>query len=194
MWRNFRHISIFLLLGVAQTAVADSDGYFCASAHYLAFQINSPGVRNAHKFFIVPFESSHNDLKLYEITLPDFQVHAMSCDESDVSLIGWSSMHTVHWDETNFSSLSAVAKPKEPGPTDLADYPQFWNFVFDAHRKFEFASSDEKLLYLLEMRRKPLEELECHDMVTATLHKKRYGMGSQSRILYAREVPRECGG
>jgi hypothetical protein len=146
MWIKCRNLSVFFLLGIAQTAAADSDGYFCAAPDYLAYQINSPGIRIAHKFFVVPFESSHSDLKLYEITLPDFQVHAMTCNETDVSLIGWSSIHTVHWEETNFSALSAESESKEPGPIDPADYPQFWNFFFDSHRKFEFVSSDDKLL------------------------------------------------
>ena len=194
MWNWCRHVSVFFLLGIAQTAIADSDGYFCVAPDYLAYQINQPGIKSAHRFFIVPFESSHSDLKLYEITLPDFQVHAMACNRTDVSLIGWSSIHTVQWEADDFSALSAESEAKEPGEVDPADYPRFWNFVFDFHRKFEFVSTDDKLIYVLEMRRKPLEKLACHDIVTATLHKKRYGSGSQSKILYSREIPRDCEG
>jgi hypothetical protein len=70
---------------------ADSDGYFCSSEGYLAYEVRqgiTPGVVG-HKLKIVRFDSQSGIRNAGEVVLSDFQVHVMTCDVEYVEMAGY---------------------------------------------------------------------------------------------------------
>jgi hypothetical protein len=70
---------------------ADSDGCFCTSRGYLAYEMRgaiTPGVAG-HVLRIVRFEAERGIYIAGEVTLEDFQVHRMICDQDRVEISGW---------------------------------------------------------------------------------------------------------
>src|SRR5438552_7404 len=73
---------------------ADSDGSFCASRGYLAYELRNgitPGAAG-HVLKVVRFEPKRGIHIAGEITLQDFQVHRMICGQDRVEISGWGNM------------------------------------------------------------------------------------------------------
>ena len=89
--RTLRLILLVLSTGLVATSAADSDGYYCASEGYLAYQLRSaltPGVPGAHVLRVVRYSADGITLA-GEIALPDFQPHKMICGSQEVRIGGW---------------------------------------------------------------------------------------------------------
>lgn len=81
----------FLSLAVA--ARADSDGFYCTSGAYLAYDLRegiTPGVKG-HILRVVRFDSKQGIERAGEITLEDFQTHQMTCTPDHIEMSGWDS-------------------------------------------------------------------------------------------------------
>lgn len=88
-------IVAFLFLAVAfafsVSSRADSDGHFCASRGYVAYELRNgitPGVAG-HVLRVVRFGAKRGSYIAGEVTLQDFQVHSMTCNENQVEISGW---------------------------------------------------------------------------------------------------------
>jgi len=91
---------VLTLLAVAITfsvpSRADSDGYFCTSKGYVAYELRkgvTPGV-TGHVLKIVRFDNESGIHAAGEVVLPDFQVHIMSCNANQIEISGWDKVFT----------------------------------------------------------------------------------------------------
>ncbi len=78
---------------------ADSDGYYCTTATYLAYELrftSGPDHQppNGHTLFIVGLGDARS-LQPIAVRLPDFQVHGMRCADTAVELAGWDMVYIV---------------------------------------------------------------------------------------------------
>lgn len=79
---------VFSAIGISNVN-ADSDGYFCSSPMFLAYEFSfSKEPTDQHKLYVIHFGAKTiNELQLLRI--PEFQVHGMRCSSGRVEIIGW---------------------------------------------------------------------------------------------------------
>jgi hypothetical protein len=83
-----------LLAALAMPALADSDGYFCTTSAYLAYETRFPS-SSPHQLHVVSLEPPLSEQSRRSVDLPDFQVHGLLCFDSEVLVLGWDSLFTV---------------------------------------------------------------------------------------------------
>jgi hypothetical protein len=84
-------LALSLLLSVPPLR-ADSDGCFCASQGYLAFELRSfrtPGLNADHVLKVIRFDAARGIYQAGEAPMQDFQVHEMTCEQDRVEIAGW---------------------------------------------------------------------------------------------------------
>lgn len=87
-------IGIAALIAFTATPLwADSDGYFCATPSYLAYEVGFSGSAS-HELRVVSLVPPLSQDSLRTIPLPDFQVHGMHCTEAAVLVLGWDALYT----------------------------------------------------------------------------------------------------
>jgi hypothetical protein len=69
---------------------ADSDGYFCTGPGYLAFQLRSWNTDGPHLLKVIRVGGGEIR-EAGQVELPDFQPHAIQCEEDRVRIVGWTS-------------------------------------------------------------------------------------------------------
>lgn len=180
---------IFSLLSVA---IADSDGYYCVGPDYLIYQLNEPGTTDPHKLYLIPFTNGFDSVSRYELTLPDFQVHDMHCDENRVTIFGWDAIFDIKWPEHNPKRMTLEENPKEPGPTQHPG-EQIYSLVYGPEQRVELVEPGADVWFLLETKRTEIPELPCTALVTSKLFKKRFTGNPEELILVARDISTECG-
>jgi hypothetical protein len=85
--------SVFAFSG---SCLADSDGYFCASNGYLAYEVRggiTPGVIG-HVLKVVRFDSHDGIRSAGVVSMPDFEVHTMTCDQQRIELSGYGTVRS----------------------------------------------------------------------------------------------------
>jgi hypothetical protein len=105
-----RPITALLLIFLsAQSARADSDGYFCAGKTYIAYQFGlaAPPVA-PHNLFVVRFDASGALITPILVQLPQFQVHGMRCLDDRILVASFDSLYSVGLDQER-RPLSIVA-------------------------------------------------------------------------------------
>ena len=183
---------VALLFGLSNSADADSDGYFCITETYLAYEYNLLGTPNSHRVAIVPFDEDTGTIEVFEFGLPEFQLHSLNCGDARIVLAGWDTIHEVTWEKSDPQATNVNSRAKRPGPTELTTPPEFGNFLLDAPTDFSLIDSDSDTSYGLVVRRIRIAGMVCEDLVTATLYRHRSDVGAGRRVLYSRDVPREC--
>lgn len=81
-----------LPLLLATPAYADSDGCYCISRGYIAFELRSfrtPGLSAPHILRVFRFESGRGIYEAGEAPMEDFQVHEMTCKSDRVEISGF---------------------------------------------------------------------------------------------------------
>ncbi len=78
---------------------ADSDGYYCTTATYLAYELqftSGPERQppNGHTLFIVRLGHAGSTQPI-AVRLPEFQIHGMRCTDTAVELAGWDKVFIV---------------------------------------------------------------------------------------------------
>ena len=104
---------------------ADSDGYFCTGPGYLAYQLRSWNTDGRHLLKIVRF----GDGEFREagaVELPDFQPHAILCEEDRVRIVGW----TLHYVEYSI---------------DVSGEPRITETIENLDRALSPAQSEEQM-------------------------------------------------
>lgn len=106
---------------------ADSDGYYCATATYLAYELrftSGPDRQppNGHTLYIVRLGDARSPQRI-AVPLPDFQVHGMRCADTAVDLAGWDTVYVVDVGEDAQSRVrSALPRSKTGGtPAGFVD-------------------------------------------------------------------------
>lgn len=97
-------IVCFLLLS-ASRALADSDGHFCTSDGYLAYELREwSAPEGKHVLRIVRVGGPQGIAAPVTVALADFQVHGMKCSPHDIAISSWDSTYSI--------ALSADAPPE----------------------------------------------------------------------------------
>jgi hypothetical protein len=75
---------------------ADSDGYFCASKGYLAYEVRQGVTLGAvgHVLKVVRFDLQRGIRNAGAVTLRDFQVHVLTCSEESIVIAGYGTVAT----------------------------------------------------------------------------------------------------
>jgi|SRR5579864_902581 len=84
-------ILITVVFACAESSFADSDGYYCTSAGYLAYELReglTPGIKG-HVLRVVRYEAGRGIYSAGEVILKDFQVHSINCSAGRVEISGW---------------------------------------------------------------------------------------------------------
>ena len=114
-------VSVFAVsLLSAGTAFADSDGYFCASRGYLAFEIRLSTEPIRHELHIIRFGSG-GIAALAPIALEEFQVHGMTCQARTIEMHGWTHTHSIDISEPKRPTITSLAVQFDPSQTRPAD-------------------------------------------------------------------------
>ncbi|MEL6301045.1 MAG: hypothetical protein AAFV47_12440 [Pseudomonadota bacterium] len=185
-------IAVAFLCG-SHAAEADSDGYFCVGPDYLAYQLNSPGFPGAHKLFVIPFDWDQTEIIRYTTDLPDFQVHDIICNEKHIRAIGWESVHDVTWDSDDLNALKVMSSKKVYVPPQYGDRSLPLSLVYGPDQAISLRDPNNRYIYVLEVSRKDIPELQCTELVTARLSKIDVDVLVDSIILVSHEVSMECG-
>jgi hypothetical protein len=83
---------VLSLSSFALPAHADSDGCFCVSRGYIAFELRSfhtQGLEGEHVLRVVRFGPGRGIYAAGEVMMEDFQVHKMTCKRDRVEIAGW---------------------------------------------------------------------------------------------------------
>jgi hypothetical protein len=119
-------LAILICLGAlcSLPARADSDGSFCISNGYVAYDLRSfqtRGLKASHVFRVVRFGTGHGIYVAGEVTAPDFQVHRMECMKDQVIVWGFDKSYVEYTldisDPDKLTILESLQTPKGPAPT-----------------------------------------------------------------------------
>jgi hypothetical protein len=84
-------ILVTLFLACALPLFADSDGYYCTSNGYLAYELReglTPGIKG-HVLRVMRYEAGRGIYVAGEVVMKDFQPHGMACNADRVEIVGW---------------------------------------------------------------------------------------------------------
>ena len=93
------------------SALADSDGYFCAGNGYLAYETRWVGESGSHILQIVRFGEELGVEKVEPVELEDFQVHRMTCGAGFIGISGGSGSHYVDISDIGHPTIATGHKP-----------------------------------------------------------------------------------
>ncbi len=89
-----------LLLGLCvltpRGALADSDGYYCTTDRYIAYEFSfSKRLSSAHVLTVIFFDDTEGRIEAIEVPLAVFQVHGMKCDDDAVELLSSTELYRI---------------------------------------------------------------------------------------------------
>ena len=187
------------LVALGSPALADSDGYFCIGPDYLAYEMTFSVEPHGHRLYILRFEDPAAWDKPLRVDLPEFNGPPMRCEAQSIRLAGWDAIHHVTWPAEFPYDVSLRSEPKEPGPSDMNEFPDsIGSVVFGIAGTMEdysvpLPSSDPVYSYRLTVSRK-------RDAVNfCTINVRSYVAQYVSRDvvaeleLFAGQMPGECG-
>jgi hypothetical protein len=171
-------------------AAADSDGYFCTTDNYLAFELrsfNTPAINGKHVLKIVRFGSAQGIFWGGEVSFEDFQVHEMQCEPERVRVAGWDRGYVGYVvDISDPKQLRIVehlqdsdrkfnANEQGPEPQNLGNWARPGTIQLkssDPHHTYQlvFTDSQEPRRCTIDHHQKTeLQQLDIHGNVTQRL-------------------------
>lgn len=94
-------------------ALADSDGYYCTTDRYIAYEFSfSKRLSSAHVLTVIFFDDAEGRIEAIDVTLAVFQVHGMKCGADAVEILSFKELYEI--DLTDRGNLAA-AKIREFG-------------------------------------------------------------------------------
>ena len=167
-------VTLVLMTVGVRTAHADSDGYYCVGAGYLAWELNdATRPVAAHHLFIIRYGGGAISPK-DSVVIPQFQVHGMRCRAEGVDLAGWEATYTVAFGAsgtrpTLTSAPLAVAGQMPPWAggfvSNLAMLSKAFLSLTPETQSLQVEAGVRE--YLLEITAVPDSVRECSPMVTA---------------------------
>jgi hypothetical protein len=117
--RTRRHIRAFALLPVlflaASRVLADSDGYFCTSEGYLAYELREWNVPDKKHVLRIIRVGGHQGIEdSSPLVLGDFQLHEMKCSPHEIVISSWDSTYVVAL-PANAPPVIKSVLPHQPG-------------------------------------------------------------------------------
>ena len=77
-------------------ALADSDGYYCTTDRYIAYEFSfSKRLSSAHVLTVVFFDDAEGRIEAIDVPLDVFQVHGMKCDDDAVELLSYAALYRI---------------------------------------------------------------------------------------------------
>jgi hypothetical protein len=171
--------------------MADSDGYFCATARYLAYNMGSSG-SDSHELRLVSLSPPLGQHSVRTLRLPDFQVHGLLCKDSELLMLGWDHVHSVsllsanprlHSKKLPSSGYRPAEFPKDPRTPNLGSVARPQALQLDASRPGLFL-----------ITRVTPSGRDCELRVVSTLEEvDREGRARTALVLYDGVKGDECG-
>jgi hypothetical protein len=137
---------------------ADSDGFFCATKGYVAFNLReglSSGVKG-HVLRIARFEPGRGIYIAGEVALQDFQVHHMTCGADKIEISGWGSVFKQYVIDIGSAANPHIADFSEDPARRFdpsKEGPEPSDFVYGPGRTIALESSDPGHNYKLVLSR-----------------------------------------
>ena len=90
-------IGILFIAFLATPLRGDSDGYFCHSGGYLAYNLSPVSKAPKHVLQLVRLDPSTalTPSSITTVELPDFQLHGLRCLDGEIELLGWHQVYRV---------------------------------------------------------------------------------------------------
>jgi hypothetical protein len=104
-----------LICAVSAAAHADSDGHFCFSDNYVAFEQYGPEPGKSGRILSVVPLSSTGIGAIRRVTLDDFQPHGMSCGSKRISITGRRKDYFIDPESLSVTVNDRVAPPRAGG-------------------------------------------------------------------------------
>lgn len=110
--------AVLLCLSLSLPALADSDGAFCISEGYLAYELASwSSPEKKHVLKVVRVGEGIEDP--VTLVLDDFQVHGMRCKSNEIEVLGWDKHYSISLSRHGVPTIKSV-QPRNPGaPADF---------------------------------------------------------------------------
>ena len=147
---------------------ADSDGYFCATSSYLAYEVRFAGASVSHELRVVSLASPLSQDSLQTIPLPEFQVHGMLCTDEKILVLGWDTLYTAEllpdMKRPSLRSETLAYPGSRPSPFSKTD--STGNLGILAEQVTAIGGSKSKFFLITELE--PLAR-ECHFRVLSRL-------------------------
>jgi hypothetical protein len=141
-------------------AQADSDGYFCISKGYLAFELRSfhtPNLKAEHVLRVVRFDPGRGIYDAGEVALQDFEVHHMNCKDDRVEISGWDKGYIEYSIDIAVRNILQIAKhfqdPKRKFDPSKIKGPAPGNLGLSQPQTILLASDDPEHKYQLVLTR-----------------------------------------
>ena len=111
--RRYRYGIGVLLLWIALTSFADSDGYYCVSMGYFAYESREFHTDGVHRLFIVPLDKSVGIGQRIAVELPDFQLHGMRCTPTAITIFGFDTAYEIDLVDRMMPRYVGAEKPPD---------------------------------------------------------------------------------
>lgn len=186
-------IALALVSLLASPAAADSDGCFCSTSSYLAYEVGFSG-SGSHELRVIALELPLGESSQRSTELPDFQTHGMLCGEAEVLLLGWEHLYTASVlpaeEPLTLRSERLAYNGFRPPPFDADDPPQNLGSNAPAQR-VQLGPSGLRLFLVTEVT---VSEQDCSARVVSSIrHLGRDGEVRSELLLYDESRGVECG-
>lgn len=190
---------VVLALGIG-SAKADSDGYFCSSSAFLAYEFSySKEPSDQHKLYLVRFGAEPKG-KPQWLKIPGFQVHGMRCSADRVEMVGWDKRYVY---AVTGESVTATLEENLPAPgkfpegfseaDNLGGFSPVTRGEMPASYTYPLTTNRPDGNYEIHIVRKKTKD-PCTVLIESSLFKLGPGgKGTKVKSLYKATVPIECG-
>lgn len=187
-------------IGIAN-AKADSDGYFCSSPTFLAYEFSfSKEPVDQHRLYVIHF----GDATIPEtqwLTVPAFQVHSLRCFSDRVEIIGWDKRYIY---SVSLNGIKPVGEENLPipgklpegfvtNPGNLGGFSPVTRGTMPSAYTYTLTTGRPDGNYEIRLQRRQTDN-PCLPVVESTLIKAAdKNRVIATRTLYNGTVPIECG-
>jgi len=191
------------LLG-PRVALADSDGYYCLGADYLAYQFGmAPPPVRPHFLYVVRLTPEGVRATPKVLELPPFQVHGMRCNEHTVRIAGYDTVYTIELDSSRRPiHYVTAALPRENTRSEFLTTTRNLGMMSFSGGQPWGKTYRELLLpaatghtFVLEFVPDPKKTTSCSaEITTRVLELDRRNRVAAARQIFHGIIGRECGG
>lgn len=192
-------IVIFAPLG-ANSAYADSDGYYCVGRGYLAYQFGmAPKPVAPHHLYVIRLGTNRGIAEPVAIDLPQFQVHGLRCGEGWIDVAAFTAIYHVTLDG-DARPVRFDIRPFAEGQTVPPEfYPQrnlgMLSPASDLKlHRVDLGAKDDGGQYVLEMTAQLSPTDKCRTALKSRIvETDRNGREIRDRVIFEAPGTRECG-
>jgi hypothetical protein len=106
-----------LIVMFPNSAAADSDGYYCIGKGYVAYETRLSNWPAGHFLHIIRVAHRSGISEQAPIPLEEFQVHGMTCRDTEVVLQGWAKRYSVQLSGGGAPAVKATSVSLAQSPT-----------------------------------------------------------------------------